>query len=283
MKILKQLRKYLWGPEKTERPPSSRGTEPTLRPSAQSARPRSRQIDIGDSGPEVINLPKQQADSRPAIRNVPVLRPIVFDLGGVVLNWNPTQIVESVFPDLKSPETTNLAREIFKTDAVDSDWLLFDQGILSTSQVINRLANRTGQPRAAFEQLIEEIAHHLQPVPRSLEIMQALKKSGHPLYFLSNMPAAYTDFLLETHDFFAIFEDGIFSSSVNLVKPDLAIFELAAKRWEFSQTPIFVDDSQDNTSATESLGWQAIHFTGHTSLIERLQLSGATLGTMSAT
>jgi HAD superfamily hydrolase (TIGR01509 family) len=210
------------------------------------------------------------------------LRPIVFDLGGVVLNWNPTQLIETVFPDLQGPNATSLAEEIFRTDTDDSDWLLFDKGLLSTSQVINRLVNRTGQPKAAFEQLIEEIADHLQPIPRSLEIMRSLKKNGHPLYFLSNMPEAYANFLIETQDFFAIFEDGMFSSSVNLAKPDSAIFKLAAERWEFVAPPIFIDDSKDNTSASESMGWHAIHFTNHASLVEHLANSGASLHAMRA-
>jgi HAD superfamily hydrolase (TIGR01509 family) len=282
MKVLKQLRRYLWGPEKTDRSPSPRKREPTPRSSAPPPRPLSPRIDPEKSRPIVTNLTQQQADSRSPRRDTPALRPIVFDLGGVVLNWNPTQLIETVFPDLQGPNATSLAEEIFRTDTDDSDWLLFDKGLLSTSQVINRLVNRTGQPKAAFEQLIEEIADHLQPIPRSLEIMRSLKKNGHPLYFLSNMPEAYANFLIETQDFFAVFEDGMFSSSVNLAKPDSAIFKLAAERWEFVAPPIFIDDSKDNTSASESMGWHAIHFTNHASLVEHLANSGASLHAMRA-
>ena len=282
MKVLKQLRRYLWGPEKTDRPPSPRKREPTPRSSAPPPRLLSPRIDPEKSRPIVTNLTQQQADSRSPRRDTPALRPIVFDLGGVVLNWNPTQLIETVFPDLQGPNATSLAEEIFRTDTDDSDWLLFDKGLLSTSQVINRLVNRTGQPKAAFEQLIEEIANHLQPIPRSLEIMRILKKNGHPLYFLSNMPEAYANFLIETQDFFAVFEDGMFSSSVNLAKPDSAIFKLAAERWEFVAPPIFIDDSKDNTSASESMGWHAIHFTNHASLVEHLANSGASLHAMRA-
>jgi HAD superfamily hydrolase (TIGR01509 family) len=282
MKVLKQLRRYLWGPEKTDRSPSPRKREPTPRSSAPPPRLLSPRIDPEKSRPIVTNLTQQQADSRSPRRDTPALRPIVFDLGGVVLNWNPTQLIETVFPDLQGPNATSLAEEIFRTDTDDSDWLLFDKGLLSTSQVINRLVNRTGQPKAAFEQLIEEIADHLQPIPRSLEIMRSLKKNGHPLYFLSNMPEAYANFLIETQDFFAVFEDGMFSSSVNLTKPDSAIFKLAAERWEFVAPPIFIDDSKDNTSASESMGWHAIHFTNHASLVEHLANSGASLHAMRA-
>jgi HAD superfamily hydrolase (TIGR01509 family) len=282
MKVLKQLRRYLWGPEKTDRSPSPRKREPTPRSSAPPPRPLSPRIDPEKSRPIVTNLTQQQADSRSPRRDTPALRPIVFDLGGVVLNWNPTQLIETVFPDLQGPNATSLAEEIFRTDTDDSDWLLFDKGLLSTSQVINRLVNRTGQPKAAFEQLIEEIANHLQPIPRSLDIMRILKKNGHPLYFLSNMPEAYANFLIETQDFFAIFEDGMFSSSVNLAKPDSTIFKLAAERWEFVAPPIFIDDSKDNTSASESMGWHAIHFTNHASLVEHLANSGASLHAMRA-
>ena len=282
MKILKQLRRAFWGPEKTDRPTPPRRREPTLRSSAPAPRPLPPRIDSEKPRPVVTNLTEQQADNGVVRRDTPASRPIVFDLGGVVLNWSPAQLIKTIFPDLQGPDAISLAEEIFRTDTNDSDWLLFDKGLLSTSQVINRLVNRTGQPKAAFEQLIEEIANHLQPIPRSLEIMRSLKKNGHPLYFLSNMPEAYANFLIETQDFFAIFEDGIFSSSVNLAKPDSAIFKLAAERWEFLTPPIFIDDSKDNTSASESLGWHAIHFTNHASLVERLANLGASLHAMRA-
>ncbi|MEY3917442.1 MAG: hypothetical protein RLZZ140_1005, partial [Pseudomonadota bacterium] len=51
---------------------------------------------------------------------------------------------------------------------------------------------------------------------------------------------------------------------------------------EFLTPPIFIDDSKDNISASESLGWHAIHFTNHASLVERLANSGASLHTMRA-
>jgi HAD superfamily hydrolase (TIGR01509 family) len=294
MKILKQLRRYLWGPSKTSPPTYSQKAQPHSNAPvlAAHAKPHSKaqpqpgpqpQPSVAQHCSPTLTTPSgHNAESRRTKTDTAALRPIVFDLGGVVLNWNPIQIIETVFPDLQAPETTDLAREIFKTDTEDSDWLLFDKGLLSSSEVINRLTNRTGKPRAAFEQLIEQTAHHLQPIPQCLEIMRGLKKNGHPLYFLSNMPEAYANFLIETQDFFAIFEDGIFSSSVNLVKPDAAIFKLAAERWEFVTPPIFIDDSKDNTAASESLGWYAIHFTNPANLVNRLANSGESLHVMRA-
>ena len=68
-----------------------------------------------------------------------------------------------------------------------------------------KIANRVGVTQEEMQTLIESIPNHLSPLPGTVQLLADLKAAGHPLYFLSNMPATYANFLVEAHDFFGYF------------------------------------------------------------------------------
>jgi putative hydrolase of the HAD superfamily len=75
------------------------------------------------------------------------------------------------------------------------------------------------------------------------------------------MPAPFAEHFERTHDFMALFESGVFSSRVKLIKPGPAIFEHAARA--FGRAPhslLFLDDHLPNIVAARAAGWQAVHF-----------------------
>ena len=75
------------------------------------------------------------------------------------------------------------------------------------------------------------------------------------------MPAPSAAHFERTHDFMALFESGVFSSRVKLIKPDPAIFEHAAA--VFGRQPsqlLFLDDHLPNIVAAKAAGWEAVHF-----------------------
>jgi putative hydrolase of the HAD superfamily len=75
------------------------------------------------------------------------------------------------------------------------------------------------------------------------------------------MPAPYARHLEDTHAFMRWFEGGVFSSRVQLVKPDPAIFHEAARRFAAAPSELlFIDDFALNVKAARALGWQAVHF-----------------------
>jgi len=109
--------------------------------------------------------------------------------------------------------------------------------------------------------------------------VQQLHAAGHPLYFLSNMPAPYADHLERTHGFLRLFADGVYSARVQQIKPERAIYDLAAQR--FGVPPgglLFFDDVVANVAAAQAAGWQAAHFTDADAAAAVLQAAGFDLG-----
>ena len=188
---------------------------------------------------------------------------LVFDLGGVVLNWRPYQLLQEVWPQrIADEQTAQLwASQIFESFNPNSDWAQFDLGLIDPEALAVKIANRVGVTQEEMQALIESIPNHLSPLPGTVQLLADLKAAGHPLYFLSNMPATYANFLEEAHDFFGYFLEGIFSARIQQIKPSPQIFLTANQQFQVSgKDTIFIDDVQHNIDAAEAHGWTGIRF-----------------------
>lgn len=190
-------------------------------------------------------------------------RTLVFDIGGVVVRWQPQTLVQALLPAL-APDVRRaqaLVGDIFQGFALDSDWADFDRGVVAPAALAARLAARTGYPLPAMQALIDAIPDHLVPMPESLDLLARLRAAGHRLTLLSNMPPPYIDHLLARHACFADFDAGVFSGHIGLIKPEPAMFDHARQALALDlQHTLFIDDNPANTGAAQALGWQALHF-----------------------
>lgn len=188
---------------------------------------------------------------------------IVFDFGGVVFDWRPVALLQSILPQQARDEAAAraLADAMFQHYAPHGDWAAFDRGEVEVPELARRIARRTGLSEAAVLEFVGAIPSHLEPITETVALLQRLKGAGHRLFYLSNMPAPFAHHLERSHAFMDWFDDGVFSSRVQLMKPQPAIFRTAARR--FGLVPgelVFIDDLAHNVDAARALGWQAIHF-----------------------
>jgi len=200
---------------------------------------------------------------------------LVFDFGGVLFRWQPERLLREVLPRHATDEVSarHWARQIFQS--YGGDWGDFDRGTVQPPVLVQRISQRTGLSEAEVQGVVDAVPHELQPQPDTVALLRRLHGAGHALFYLSNMPAPYADFLLATHDFLALFSDGVFSGRVHHNKPEPAIFELAAQR--FGHPPgdlLFLDDHEPNVTAAQALGWQALHFTGAAQAEDQLRQLG---------
>lgn len=190
---------------------------------------------------------------------------VVFDLGGVVFNWQPLRLLQQVLPQRAQDEAgaQHWAQAIFQGFHPSSDWAMFDQGGIAPAALAQRIAQRTGLHADEVSAVIAAIPPHLLPDAGTVALMDELRQQGHSLYYLSNMPAAYADELERSHGFFDWFEDGIFSARVGQIKPNADIFQTAVQRFATQGEPtLFIDDVQHNIDAAHahSQGWQGVRF-----------------------
>jgi putative hydrolase of the HAD superfamily len=186
---------------------------------------------------------------------------VVFDFAGVVFHWRPLDLLQQVIPRhaTDAVRAQHWAQQIFQ--GYEGDWAEFDRGTVATDDLVQRIARRTGLPAADVQAVVAAVPLSFAPIAGTVALIEALHAAGHPLFFLSNMPAPYADHLDATYPFLASFTDGIYSGRVQRIKPERAMFDLAAQR--FGRAPadlLFFDDVQANVEAARAAGWQARWF-----------------------
>jgi putative hydrolase of the HAD superfamily len=183
------------------------------------------------------------------------VRNIIFDLGGVVLDWNPDAILESYYADPDARAA--MKRALFQ----HPDWLQIDRGMLTEPEVLPRLKKRTGRPVSELAGLFEAIRISLKPKADTVALLQRLAQRHVPLYCLSNMSAATFAYLRAQHAFWALFRGIVISGEIKMMKPEPEIFEYLLRRYELSATEtVFVDDQPPNIRAAEALGLHTVWF-----------------------
>jgi putative hydrolase of the HAD superfamily len=190
------------------------------------------------------------------------MKRIVFDLGAVVLRWRPHEVVRRALPArVAGPaDAAHWAAQVFQ--GYGGDWADYDRGTVAVPDLVARIAARTGLAPAEVQAVVDGVPEELRPLPDSVALIERLRAAGHRLHYLSNMPAPCAD-VLERREvaLFAHFDGGVFSGRVQRVKPEPAIYALAAGR--FGAAPdelVFLDDHEPNVVAARAAGWQGVHF-----------------------
>ena len=180
---------------------------------------------------------------------------IIFDLGGVVVRWEPAAILARSFDD-------PAVRELVHTGFLGHpDWLDLDRGTLTPDVAISRAARRTGLENQVIAELLESVPSSLVPIAETVELLYQLRAQGHTLYCLSNMHSASIEFLEETYRFLEVFAGKVISCRVKLCKPEAAIYAHLLKTFQIDpQSAVFVDDVEANLAGARRFGLETVRF-----------------------
>ena len=181
---------------------------------------------------------------------------IIFDLGGVLLDWNPDRILSGLYPDAHIRAAVK--RGVFQ----HSDWLDLDRGTLTEDEAIRRFSQRTGRPVDEMQALMKTAVESLAPIPGAVALARDLEALDIPLYCLSNMLASAFVYL-QRYDFWRLFRGVVISSHVRLLKPEREIFDHLVATYALDPSAsLFIDDHAPNIEGAERAGLQALLFTG---------------------
>jgi len=180
---------------------------------------------------------------------------IVFDLGGVVFNWQPDKLIESVFNDM---ETQQLVKaEIFS----HPDWVELDRGTLNLEKAIDRGALRTNLPRPDISKLMNKIPQFLTPIDESIDLLHSIRDTDNKFFVLSNMHFASIAHLEREYTIWDMFDGMVISCRIQKVKPEIEIYQhLLTEHSLVAEETVFIDDMDVNLVAATSLGINTIKF-----------------------
>lgn len=191
---------------------------------------------------------------------------IVFDFGGVLMDWNPRYLYRKLFPGDEA------AMERFLAEVGFSEWNQLQDAGRPFSEAVAELCARHPQYCELIQAYDQRYPESLSgSIPESVDILRRLKAAGCPLYGLSNWPAEKFELVRPDYEFFGWFDSIVISGAVGVAKPDRRIFELLlAQIGRPASECLLIDDSAANIAAAQALGFQTIHFHSPTQLAEEL-------------
>jgi 2-haloacid dehalogenase len=188
--------------------------------------------------------------------NKKTVQAIVFDIGGVLIDWNPYYLYRKLLGDDRQAVGYFLKAVDFSGWNKEQDrGRSFAEG---NAELIARFPEYRELILAYDQRYLESIGGAIEPV---VEILHTLKDLGYPLYGLSNWPAEKFALVRPAYPFFNWFDGLIISGEVGLIKPDKDIFHLLLERvGRQAGECVFIDDHEPNITTARELGFQTIHF-----------------------
>lgn len=194
---------------------------------------------------------------------------VVFDLGNVLIDWDPRHLYRKIFAD-------EAAMERFLAEVCSPAWnVMQDAGRTvaeATAELVARFPREEALIRAYYDRFDEMIPGAIEG---TVAHFARLRERGVPCYALSNWSRETFARTRPRFPFLDWFAGLVISGEERVCKPDPAIFRLTAERFGFRPgDALFVDDSARNVEAAAALGFHTHHFDGADGLGRRLAAAG---------
>ncbi|AWA28826.1 HAD family hydrolase [Flavobacterium magnum] len=180
---------------------------------------------------------------------------IIFDFGGVLVDWNPRYLYQDHFKD---PEQM----EWFLKNICTDEWNIEQDRGRTLSEATAMLQRQFPEHHDAIGLYYGKWETMLRgEIPGTVALLHRLKEKGFPLYGLTNWSAETIGIAYRRFAFFGLFDGIVVSGTEKLIKPDPAIYRLLFERYKLkAEECIFIDDNIHNVNAARGLGIHAIHF-----------------------
>jgi len=194
---------------------------------------------------------------------------VVFDIGGVLLDWDPRHLYGKIFADAAEMEA-------FLAEVCTPDWNVAQDAGRPWDEAVALLVAEHPAHEAnirAYRTRWEEMV--AGPIPGTVAILERLEAAGVPLYAITNFAGDTFRIAQATYPFLTRFRDVVVSGDEKVLKPDRRIFDILAERNGLEHGRlVFIDDSEKNVAGAREAGLKAIHFTGPEALAEELRAFG---------
>lgn len=201
--------------------------------------------------------------------DTPAIDAVIFDLGGVLIDWNPRHLYRKLFAD-------EAEMERFLAEVCTPAWNLEQDRGRPWAQAIAELS-------ACHPDQAELIAAYRGRWPEMLNgaiagtvaLLERLDDAGVPLYALTNWSAETWPYAERLYPFLARFRAIVVSGRIGLVKPEPAIYRHALARFGLApERTLFIDDSAKNVEGARAVGLHALRFAGAEALARDLARLG---------
>lgn len=192
---------------------------------------------------------------------------IIFDLGNVLIDWNPEYVFDKMFDDKEK-------KKYFFENICTMDW----NEMQDAGRPIKEATEELLQKHPEWKEYIQ--AYYGQwkdmlggPIHDTVEIFRQLKESGrYKMYALTNWSAELFPYALDMYEFLHWFDGRVVSGEEKMRKPNPEFYQVLLQRFNVQPgEALFIDDNLRNIKAAEEMGIRSIHFQSPEQLKEELK------------
>lgn len=185
----------------------------------------------------------------------PKVRNIVFDVGNVIVRWEPLEIIRLTF--VESEDHEQLAKAIFQSQT----WVNLNKGLISETEAKTQYQQTLGLSEWECEQLFYYVKQTQRLIVGSIELIQHIKNAGYSVYALTDNVHEIVSYLKSTYSFWPLFDGAIVSADIGMLKPQPEIYHSLLNKFELiASETVFIDDMLYNVEGAKSVGMHAIQF-----------------------
>ncbi len=190
---------------------------------------------------------------------------VIFDLGGVLLHWDPRSHLKKY---IKDPGVVNLFMErIF----LSPDWNDLDRRTISLEEGAELFRRRVAPHGELFDVSWAGIFDVLSPYEENLPVLKKLQDRGYQMLILSNFIEEAYHHVRRKYDFFSVFHGGVISYEIQALKPEPEIYDTLIQRYDLvPERSFFIDDRPENVEGARARNLQALQYRSEKPLEEHL-------------
>lgn len=184
-----------------------------------------------------------------------MIKNIIFDIGRVLVTFDPIQYVNSLGFDEET------ARAVVGAIFHDPLWIETDRGVIPVEEFEEAFVANAPDYEPQIREAYRKMGRMIQLMPHTMPWVKALKERGYRLYVLSN----YGEYLFlkskDRLDFMPYMDGAVISYQIQMIKPDREIYEYLLKKYDLSpEECVFIDDRPENVEGAKAVGMSGILF-----------------------
>ena len=197
-----------------------------------------------------------------------MIRNIIFDIGGVLLDYNPKTYLDKL--NIEESKRRKLNNIIFH----NQKWKDCLNGFITNSELIEYLVKENLKYKTQIEQILskDNLKYMLPPKQEMIEYCKTLKQKKYKIYLCSNITKDTYNYIKDNFEIIQIADGGVFSCFENVSKPNADIYHKLIEKYNLNkQESIFIDDTERNIISSNNIGLKGILFNNIEDIKEILQ------------
>lgn len=196
------------------------------------------------------------------------IKNIIFDFGGVLVDWNPIYLFSKEFED-------EAKMNHFLENVCTPEWNMQQDAGRSLAEATKLLQ----QEHPEYKDLIELYYGRWEEmlggdIQENVRILKELKQK-FPIYGLTNWSSETINIAYDRYDFFEHIDGIVVSGDEKLIKPDPRLYEILLDRFNIkANESLFIDDNAQNIDTAQNMGFHTIHYTPNTDLEKEVKAMG---------